>query len=106
MKASTENVLVTGAGSGIGRELAKLFVADGARVWAVGLVERELDELKRELAASGDRLVTLPRDLSAPRRRQAADRNVRRGRIRNRCARQQRRFRDIRRLRRHGFRAS
>jgi len=66
MKASTENVLVTGAGSGIGRELAKLFLADGARVWAVGLVERELDELKRELTASGDRLVTLPRDLSAP----------------------------------------
>jgi uncharacterized protein len=58
-------VLVTGAGSGIGRELARLFLNDGSRVIAVSLLQDELDTLAAETEAS-DRLTTLQMDLSQP----------------------------------------
>jgi short-subunit dehydrogenase len=55
-------VLVTGAGSGIGRCLARLFHADGSFVVAAGLVEAELDALEAELGS--ERLTTIPIDLA------------------------------------------
>lgn len=61
-----EVVLVTGAGSGIGRELAKLFHADGAHVHAVSLLAHELASLTDELDPSGHRLSTRVEDLSTP----------------------------------------
>lgn len=63
-EAVSEHVIVTGAGSGIGKELTKLFLADGATVLAVSLVPTELDELQRELAQYGQRLTTRVQDLS------------------------------------------
>jgi short-subunit dehydrogenase len=59
-----ETVLVTGGGSGIGREFVRLFLADGARVLVVSLVQAELDSLQVEFAGFGDRLAVLQRDLS------------------------------------------
>lgn len=44
-----ETVLITGASSGIGRELAKLFAADGARLVLVARREQRLHELANEL---------------------------------------------------------
>lgn len=64
--ANGEAVLVTGGGSGIGRELVRLFLDDGARVLVASLVREELDGLTREFAAHGDRLAVLQRDLSRP----------------------------------------
>jgi NAD(P)-dependent dehydrogenase (short-subunit alcohol dehydrogenase family) len=43
-------VLITGAGSGIGRALAHLFAADGARIAALDLSFKGLDALAGELA--------------------------------------------------------
>jgi short-subunit dehydrogenase len=60
---STEQVIVTGAGSGIGREFVKLFLADAASVLAVSLRADELDALRIDCNA-GDRLRTLVLDLS------------------------------------------
>jgi len=60
----SEIVVVTGAGSGIGREFVKLFVADGAQVLAVSLLQEELGELQRDLPAAGRHLSTLCMDLS------------------------------------------
>ena len=59
-------VLVTGAGSGIGRELVKLFLADGSKVLAVSLLDAELERLTIDLASSAERLQTLQMDLAEP----------------------------------------
>lgn len=58
-----DTVLVTGAGSGIGRALARLFHADGSRVVAASLVPAELDSLRAELGGD-ERLETVPIDLA------------------------------------------
>jgi uncharacterized protein len=46
-----ETVLITGASSGIGRELAKLFAADGAELVLIARSEGKLQELAAELTA-------------------------------------------------------
>lgn len=60
----TEQILVTGAGSGIGREFVTQFLAQGAKVLAVSLLQDELDSLQADLNPSGSHLVTLAMDLS------------------------------------------
>jgi short-subunit dehydrogenase len=59
----SEQVIVTGAGSGLGREFVKLFLDDGASVLAVSLLAEELEVLRAECAVP-DRLQTLVVDLS------------------------------------------
>ncbi|MGE0385630.1 MAG: SDR family NAD(P)-dependent oxidoreductase [Gammaproteobacteria bacterium] len=59
-------VLITGAGSGIGRELARLFAADGALVVAASLEPDELEALRSELRSRGSDVVTIPIDLAQP----------------------------------------
>ena len=46
-----ETVLITGASSGIGRELARLFAGDGAELVLVARSEGRLRELAGQLAA-------------------------------------------------------
>jgi len=59
--------LVTGASSGIGRELAILLAADGHDLVLVARDGSRLEELARELAAAhGTRSTIVPRDLSDP----------------------------------------
>ncbi|WP_033922292.1 SDR family NAD(P)-dependent oxidoreductase [Sphingomonas sp. 37zxx] len=59
-----EFAIVTGAGSGIGRELTRLFLQDGATVLAVSLVAEELTALEAEMAGTGGTLITRTQDLS------------------------------------------
>ena len=62
-----ETVLITGASSGIGRELARLFAGDGAELVLVARSEGRLRELADELAAQyGVRAQVMPADLSQP----------------------------------------
>ncbi|SBS79116.1 Ketoacyl reductase [uncultured Mycobacterium sp.] len=61
-----KKVIITGAGSGIGREFTRLFLEDGSRVLAVSLVQAELDQLPVDLEFGAARLQTLQMDLAKP----------------------------------------
>lgn len=60
-----KQVLVTGGGSGIGREIVKQLHAHGADVVVASLVQAELDSLAGELASGPGSLLSLPMDLTA-----------------------------------------
>ena len=95
--------LVTGASSGIGYELAKLFARDGKNVVVVARRQDRLEELKHEVEAKHETtVIVLPKDLSSP---QCSTRDILRAPgegHRSRCARQQRRLRCIRPVPRYG----
>jgi short-subunit dehydrogenase len=59
-------VVVTGASSGIGRELARLAAADGHSLLLVGRDEGALNDLVAELSSRGNRAVGLALDLKQP----------------------------------------
>ena len=64
---SVETVLVTGASSGIGWELAKCFAADGSRMILVARKRQALEALAEELRrAQKTHSEVLPADLSEP----------------------------------------
>ena len=59
--------LVTGASSGIGYELAKLFAKDGKSIVAIARSQDKLEELKKEIEDKyGTTVMVLPKDLSNP----------------------------------------
>jgi uncharacterized protein len=62
----TRKVLITGAGSGIGKEFTKLYVADGSEVLAVSLLDDELRTLAKELDCKRQSINTLTLDLALP----------------------------------------
>ncbi len=60
-----ETVLITGASSGIGLELTKLFAADGSQLILVARREENLKELSEKLFAEhGTQSIVIPMDLS------------------------------------------
>jgi len=60
-----ETVLITGASSGIGMELAKLFAADGSDLVLVARREERLIELAQKLKSEHEiEVQVLPKDLS------------------------------------------
>jgi uncharacterized protein len=61
-----ETVLITGASSGIGRELAKLFAADGSTVILVARRTDRLEELAAEIRGKGGTAIALQYDLLEP----------------------------------------
>ena len=62
-----ETVLITGASSGIGREMARLFAGDGADLVLIARSEGRLRELAGQLAADyGVKAQVVPADLSRP----------------------------------------
>src|SRR5450755_3834505 len=65
--ANSETVLITGASSGIGWELAKCFAADGCRLVLVARNRDALEKLAEELRLKNIiEILVLPADLSLP----------------------------------------
>lgn len=64
MRLENKVALITGAGSGIGRETALLFASEGASLVAVDLNEEAVSELVAEVQASGARAVAVVADVS------------------------------------------
>jgi NAD(P)-dependent dehydrogenase (short-subunit alcohol dehydrogenase family) len=71
--------IVTGAGRGIGRQVARLLAEQGAAVIAASRTRAELEDLAAEQAADGRQLAPYPCDVSqAPRARSLVDWTVER----------------------------
>jgi len=65
MKLQGKVALITGAGSGVGRAITKLFVKEGAQVIAMDLFRVSLETLAREIKDAGcDTLTTVVGDVS------------------------------------------
>lgn len=60
------NVLITGASSGIGYELAKVFARSKCHVILVARNEERLEEIRRELARQGTAASVIAKDLTQP----------------------------------------
>ena len=66
MEKTNQYALVTGATSGIGYELAKLFAADGYHLVIVARDKNHLDTTAAELKQSGINVLTSAKDLFDP----------------------------------------
>ena len=64
MKLDGKVVLLTGASSGMGREMALVFAKEGAKVVAVARRTEKLEELSKEASNLGGELTSLTVDLS------------------------------------------
>ena len=58
MNIQNKTIVVTGAGSGIGKEITLALLARGAKVAAVDMHDEALEELKKAVGDKGDRLST------------------------------------------------
>jgi NAD(P)-dependent dehydrogenase (short-subunit alcohol dehydrogenase family) len=65
MQLSGKTALVTGAASGIGRAMAERFAAAGMRVVLADIEEPRLQEVERELSATGAAVAAFACDVSS-----------------------------------------
>jgi len=64
MELKDKVCVITGAGKGIGREVAKLFYDEGARLALITRAEDDLEDLKKELDWDEERVLALAGDVS------------------------------------------
>ena len=64
MRIRGKKAVVTGASSGLGREIARMLACQGADVALVARREPLLQELAAELEAFGQRVVVVPADVA------------------------------------------
>jgi len=65
MRLKDQVAIITGAGSGMGREMAKLFAAEGASVVAADLVLEGVEQVVSEITTAGGTAMALRVDVSS-----------------------------------------
>ena len=63
-KLENKVAVITGAGSGMGKAIALLFVAEGSKVVATDINQKRLDELKNEIKEKGGEITVLIADMA------------------------------------------
>ncbi len=66
MKLENKIALITGGSSGIGKEIARLFLQEGAKVMIGSIVKEELADTQKELSAISKDVATLECDVTIP----------------------------------------
>jgi NAD(P)-dependent dehydrogenase (short-subunit alcohol dehydrogenase family) len=61
-----KTVLITGVGSGLGREVAVQAIADGANVVLGARTAAQLEAVVKEIDPSGERVAAVPTDITSP----------------------------------------
>ena len=64
MRLADKTVLITGAGSGMGRLAAQVFAREGAQIVAVDVAEPALRETAASVEGEGGRILAVPADVS------------------------------------------
>lgn len=64
MKLKDKVSLITGAGSGMGREIALLFALEGSKVIATDINSERLEQLEKEIKVLGGKVTTLLMDVA------------------------------------------
>ncbi len=64
MRLSGKVVLITGAGSGMGKVAARIFAKEGAKIVATDVAARALDEVVKEVKGQGGEIVAVPGDVT------------------------------------------
>lgn len=64
MRLADKTVLITGAGSGMGRLAAQVFAREGAQVVALDITEEALRETAASVEGEGGQIVAIPADVS------------------------------------------
>lgn len=72
MRLEGKSIVVTGASSGMGREIVRLFVKEGANVVAVARRRERLEELANELRDCAGKVIPFPGDVSKQEDNEAA----------------------------------
>src|SRR3954447_19759516 len=78
MSAEKEVVVVTGAGAGIGRAIARRFGEDGCRVALLARGQDGLEGARRDVEAAGGTALAIPTDVADPEAVEAAAEQVER----------------------------
>lgn len=63
-KLDNKVAIITGGNAGVGKEIAKLFASEGAKVVISARRQQQLEEVAKEIEATGGTVLTVPTDIS------------------------------------------